>query len=312
MLTTVSTDYSTRTGRAAEDQLFTSRGVTHASRTGASRRAVSRFGEVLGSQETVSGQTPSSQGSGATSAASRAGLSQTVAQRTPQASLIIPYRRGTSAQSADTSAPLASPSGFKTTGPQADGTAVSPGPKAASAEVTAFQLEWGARYLPDAVKWPYMNPNEIVGSIAPRAAGAEEGNRAFASNLYRVPEWGLQEFVTSDGSRHRFDVEVVFPEAGASTWLGNQVGRIHPEVADFVVENLRKTMAEGGIPASAIADIRVYRAFGGPGERPFYMDSVQFVRADGEKFSGSMNIYMRDPKHTLQILKDFFQSEIPS
>ncbi|MCW5964811.1 MAG: hypothetical protein KIT83_12290 [Bryobacterales bacterium] len=157
-----------------------------------------------------------------------------------------------------------------------------------------------------------MDAQEIIGSIAPRVAGSGPGNTAFASNLYRVPEWGLQDFVTSDGTRHRFDVEVVFPEAGATSWLGNEVRQVHPEVASFVEENLRRTMAAGGIPMSAVAQINVYRSHGGPGERPFYMDNVQFVRADGAKFSGSMNIYLRDPVQTLKVLQEFFLTEIPS
>ncbi len=88
--------------------------------------------------------------------------------------------------------------------------------------------------------------------------------------------------------------------------------QIHPEVADFVVGQLRETLVKAGVPESAIAGIHVFRSFGGPGDRQFYMDNVQFVRADGEKFSGSMNVYMRDPKYTLPILQEFFLGEIPS
>lgn len=177
---------------------------------------------------------------------------------------------------------------------------------------SGFDFELIVPRVPDSVVKGYMHPLEVEGSIGPRQAGSGPGGAVFASNVYRVPAWGLQDFVTSDGVRHRFDVEVVFPEAGATHWLGVPVREVHPEVADFVVKTLRDNMAAAGIPTSAVQSISVARAHGGPSARPWYMDMVNFVRADGTSFSGSMNIYLRDPKHTMNTLQEFFLGAIPS
>lgn len=313
MLPTLSAYPAARTGRSEDGVQVSGRGRLTSLRANTGRRAVaSRFGQLLESQGAMGVRDAAAQPATGTSRSSQLGQTQPLPLHPPHTALIVPYQRGTSAQPTT----VATPAGLSTAKASTDVTssmkAASAAPKSRAAEIAAFDAEWGARYWPNWDKRPYMDAQEIIGSIAPRVAGSGPGNTAFASNLYRVPEWGLQDFVTSDGTRHRFDVEVVFPEAGATTWLGNAVGQVHPEVASFVVENLRKTMAAGGIPMSAVAEIKAFRSHGGPAERPFYMDNLQFVRADGAKFTGSMNIYMRDPVQTLQVLRDFFLADIPS
>ncbi|MCU0225993.1 MAG: hypothetical protein MUF01_00010 [Bryobacterales bacterium] len=320
MLTTNTLDLMMRTGRDGGPRLDATGSATSVRRTRSGLRAAGTdgadtgFRQVLG-QASDTDQRVSGTALSAGTRASAATQSQAHAIRNSNIALIIPYRRGESAQVSAARSATGSVTGSNdAAGSRLDALADPdrPGPKAPTPFMSASQVEWGARLLPDLRSGEYVVPNEVIGSIAPRLAGAGPDKTAFATNLYRVPEWGLQEFVTSDGSRHRFDVEVVFPEAKVSSWLGGPVSQIHPEVASFVVQQLRDTLAKAGIPQSAIADIQVSRSFGGPGDRQFYMDNVRFTRADGETFGGSMNIYMRDPKHVVPMLQEFFLGEIPS
>jgi hypothetical protein len=321
MLSPISSNLSTRTGRSQESE-FRGRAELQPesalSRKAAARPdVVSRFREILRSQHgqsrPVAGRSANSQTANISASRNRhsvvlAGPSRGTADPPPSTGLIAAsYSRGASAAS---KAPQGSeerpalpdmglPMQSTYQGPPIDekaGPPLHPVYKVPMVQSDSLNA--------------YIHPLQRLGSVV---AGDGSAGEIAASNVYHVPSWGLQDFVTSDGFRHRFDVEVVF--GPGSAWVPNGQPRpgIHPEVSDFVLESLRQELQKAGVPVNAIASMNTMRMHGGTQGRTWHLDQVEVVSADGRKLHPTMNSVMRDPRYTVELIQEFLaEGAIPT
>lgn len=155
----------------------------------------------------------------------------------------------------------------------------------------------------------YFHPLQAIGSIAPNSIGT---GSEIQTTIYRVAPGGLQDFVTSDGFRHRFDVEVVFPAPGSIYWQDRESTSIHPEVAEFAVGQLRERLQEAGLDVEEL-EIEPFRMKGGTANRPWLLDQLILKQPGKEDLPISLNVAMRDPAYTVQtILERWAEPAIPS
>lgn len=144
----------------------------------------------------------------------------------------------------------------------------------------------------------YIHPLQAVGVTA---AGSTEAEGDLGTSVFRVAPGGLQDFVTEDGYRHRFDVEVVFPSPSAFTWQGRDATEIHPEVAAFAATALREKMASSGMDVSKL-EITPFRMKGGNAARPWFLDQLVLKMEGKDDLPVSLNVAMRDPEYTLETI----------
>lgn len=155
----------------------------------------------------------------------------------------------------------------------------------------------------------YFHPLQAVGAIGPNSTGTGE---EIATTIYRVAPGGLQDFVTSDGFRHRFDVEIVLPAAGSILWQDREVTSIHAEVAEFATDQLRSKLEAAGMDVSKL-EIEPFRMKGGTANRPWFFDQLILKQAGKEDLAISLNVAMRDPDYTVQTIRDRWEeTTIPS
>lgn len=303
MLTSIHSQSLIRTGRSQANEIPAqklSRIVIRARESGGRGQTVNRFSDLLQSQQaTASG----SRGAEVASRSSTSSNAFTLRSQivSAEAGLTDPeqpaaYRRGESSLP-----PMGLPMQTVTEAPpRSDVPSVPMHP--------VYNVPMVSQESLDA----YIHPLQLAGSVQPDTVGTNNNAQNFASNVYRVPDWGLQDFVTSDGKRHRFDVEIVFIPTGATSWNGLDTAKIHPEVASFVLENLRAAMAAEGIPESAVKSMDAVRLQGGANGRSWYLDQIQLVSSDGRTMYPSLNGAMRDPQHTIERIMDFLYGDIPT
>lgn len=155
----------------------------------------------------------------------------------------------------------------------------------------------------------YFHPLQAIGSIAPNSTGT---GAEVQTTIYRVAPGGLQDFVTSDGFRHRFDVEVVFPAPGSIYWQDRESTSIHPEVAEFAVGQLRERLQQAGLDTKDLT-IEPFRMKGGTANRPWLLDQLILKQPGKEDLPISLNVAMRDPAYTVQTILDrWTETTIPS
>ena len=164
-----------------------------------------------------------------------------------------------------------------------------------------------------AAREAYIHFSQTTGYVWNESA-ADDDQGAFATTTYRVPSWGLQDFVTSDGVRHRFDVGLVYPTKGYSKWNGMDVDKIHPEVESFVLNKFKDDLAAAGIPPSMFKSITAIRVHGGTSQQSWFVDVLRIEKPNGETIYPQMNVAMRDPKHVMEIMREFVDMDptIPS
>ncbi len=155
-----------------------------------------------------------------------------------------------------------------------------------------------------AAREAYIHFSQTTGHVWNTSAPAEEQG-GFATTTYRVPSWGLQDFVTSDGMRHRFDVGLIYPTKGYEEWNGMDVNKIHPEVESFVLNRFKADLAAEGIPESAFSAIKLIRVHGGTTKQQWFVDVLRVEKPNGEAIFPQMNVAMRDPKHVMEIMREF-------
>ena len=151
----------------------------------------------------------------------------------------------------------------------------------------------------------YIHPLQAVGVTTADPTEAE-GNAA--TSVFRVAPGGLQDFVTEDGYRHRFDVEIVFPSPSTFTWQGRDATEIHPEVAEFAAESLRESMASSGMDVSKL-EITPFRMKGGNAARPWFLDQLVLKMEGKEDLAVSLNVAMRDPGYTLETIQTSWETK---
>jgi hypothetical protein len=320
MLSPISTSLLTRTGRANGSEA-SPRGAIE-TEGAVSRRAqgraeaVSRFHEVLRSQRADgapdgSRRSPSATSASATSRSQHSSFMQATS-RTRQTESSLPegfsttYSRGTSSQAptllpelnAGALPPMGLPMQYTYQGPPIDESSLPPMHPVYNVPMVH----------PESLN-AYIHPLQRVGAAT---VGDLSAGEISASNVYRVPAWGMQDFVTSDGFRHRFDMEVVFGPGSVAMTDGQSRPGIHPEVADFVLDNLRQQMEKAGIPQNAIASMNAMRMHGGTTNRTWHLDQIEIVSADGRSLYPSMNAAMRDPRHTIEQIQEFLGVGIPT
>jgi hypothetical protein len=155
----------------------------------------------------------------------------------------------------------------------------------------------------------YFHPLQAIGNIAPNSTGTGE---EIATTIYRVAPGGVQDFVTSDGFRHRFDVEIVLPAAGSILWQDREVTSIHAEAAEFATDQLRSKLEAAGMDVSNL-EIEPFRMKGGTANRPWFFDQLILKQAGKEDLAISLNVAMRDPDYTVQTIRDRWEEmTIPS
>lgn len=163
-----------------------------------------------------------------------------------------------------------------------------------------------------AAREAYIHFSQQTGHVWNSSVSADTDQGGFATTTYRVPSWGMQDFVTSDGVRHRFDVALVYPTKGYSQWNGMDVDKIHPEVESFVLNRFKADLAAEGIPASAFSSIGAIRVHGGTSMQSWFVDVLRVEKPNGEVIYPQMNVAMRDPRHVMEIMHNFVSSGIPT
>lgn len=171
---------------------------------------------------------------------------------------------------------------------------------------------YGVPMVSQAAKDAYIHFGQLTGYVWNSSAGPDVDQGAFATTTYRVPTWGVQDFVTSDGVRHRFDVGLIYPTRGTPIWNGMDVRQIHPEVEDYVLTQFEKDLREAGIPASAISSVSAIRVHGGTARQDWFVDVLRVTKPNGESIYPQMNVAMRDPRHVMELIQDFVGVAIPT
>lgn len=164
---------------------------------------------------------------------------------------------------------------------------------------------YGVPMVSEAVLNRYIHPLQSVGAIAP---GMTDAAGDVGTTVYRVAPGGMQDFVTTDGFRHRFDVEVVFPSPSTLTWQDRDARQIHPEVAEFASAALREKLASSGIEVANL-EITPFRMSGGNEKRPWFLDQLILKTAGKQDLPISLNVAMRDPEYTIASIKESWNQE---
>ncbi|MDZ7636722.1 MAG: hypothetical protein U5J83_00450 [Bryobacterales bacterium] len=151
----------------------------------------------------------------------------------------------------------------------------------------------------------YLHPLQAVGAVAP---GVAQGAGDIGTTVYRVAPGGLQDFVTADGYRHRFDVEVVFPSPASFSWQERDAKQIHPEVAEFAGTQLRENLAASGVDVSNL-EITPFRMAGGSDTRPWFLDQLILKMAGQPDLPVSLNVAMRDPGYTVATIQESWEAQ---
>jgi|GEM_PF-2654326 len=230
------------------------------------------------------------------------------------------YQRGASATSgsrSDTTAHAAilqrsqsqSPSGAKDTSNARTGVVAN-----GEVDLTKNQIHplYGVPMVSQAAKDAYIHFSQQTGHVWNSSAGPDANQGEFATTTYRVPSWGVQDFVTSDGVRHRFDVGLVYTTRGSEGWNGMDVNEIHPEVEAYVLTQFQQDLSEAGIPASDISSVSAIRVHGGTTKQEWFVDVLRVTKTSGESIYPQMNVAMRDPKHVMELIQDFVGADIPT
>lgn len=163
--------------------------------------------------------------------------------------------------------------------------------------------KYGVPMVSEATLNRYTYPLETLGAIPPNET-ASDGD--IGTSVFRVAPDGLQDFVTSDGYRHRFDVEIVFPSPSSFTWQGRDARTIHPEVAEFAASSLKDKLAASGME---IADLEItpFRMAGGTPNRPWFLDQLVLKLAGKPNLPVSLNVAMRDPDYTVATIREVWE-----
>lgn len=151
----------------------------------------------------------------------------------------------------------------------------------------------------------YIHPLQSVGTTAPGSTDAEGD---LGTSVFRVAPGGRQDFVTEDGYRHRFDVEIVFPSPSTFTWQDRDASEIHPEVGNFAATALREKMESAGMDVAKL-EITPFRMKGGNESRPWFLDQLVLKMEGKEDLPISLNVAMRDPEYTLETIKSSWGME---
>ncbi|MCC6264275.1 MAG: hypothetical protein IT169_11910 [Bryobacterales bacterium] len=189
-------------------------------------------------------------------------------------------------------------------------------PPVVPATPSAFPLHpvYGVPMVSEATLNRYIHPLQTLGTIAP-SSGEAEGD--IGTSVFRVAPGGMQDFVTGDGYRHRFDVEIVFPSPGNFTWQDRDATEIHPEVGEFAATALREKMAASGMDVAKL-EITPFRMKGGNEARPWFLDQLVLKMTGKPDLPISLNVAMRDPAYTLETIQSEWSEsavaawEIPS
>lgn len=158
---------------------------------------------------------------------------------------------------------------------------------------------YGVPMVSEATLNRYIHPLQTVGTTSP---GPAEAPGDIGTSVFRVAPGGMQDFVTADGYRHRFDVEIVFPSPSTFTWQERDATEIHPEVADFAANALREKMASSGMDVAKL-EITPFRMKGGNAARPWFLDQLVLKMAGKPDLPVSLNVAMRDPAYTLETIQ---------
>ena len=164
---------------------------------------------------------------------------------------------------------------------------------------------YGVPMVSEATLNRYIHPLQPAGAIAP---GLTESKGDIGTTVYRVAPGGMQDFVTADGYRHRFDVEIVFPSPASFTWQDRDASEIHPEVADFASTSLREKLASSGMDVAKL-QITPFRMAGGNENRPWFLDQLVLKMDGKQELPVSLNVAMRDPEYTIASIKEFWNQE---
>lgn len=164
---------------------------------------------------------------------------------------------------------------------------------------------YGVPMVSEATLNRYIHPLQPAGAIAP---GLTETTGDIGTTVYRVAPDGLQDFVTTDGYRHRFDVEIVFPSPASFTWQDRDAREMHPEVADFASTALREKLASSGMDVAKL-QITPFRMTGGNESRPWFLDQLVLKMDGKQELPVSLNVAMRDPEYTIASIKEFWNQE---
>lgn len=151
----------------------------------------------------------------------------------------------------------------------------------------------------------YIHPLQAVGTVAP---GSTEAEGDLGTSVFRVAPGGRQDFVTEDGYRHRFDVEIVFPSPSTFTWQDRDASEIHPEVGDFAAKALREQLEGAGMDVAKL-EITPFRMKGGNEARPWFLDQLVLKMEGKEDLAISLNVAMRDPGYTLETIQTSWESK---
>lgn len=171
---------------------------------------------------------------------------------------------------------------------------------------------YGVPMVSEATLNRYIHPLQAVGSIVPDPSAGTPAEGDIGTTVYRVAPGGEQDFVTSDGFRHRFDVEIVFPSPSSGMWQGQDALKIHPEVAEYASQQLLDHLNEAGISTAGMT-ISSYRMIGGTPERPWFLDQLVIHTQGNRDLAVSLNVAMRDPQYTVDTIREFLDSPlIPS
>lgn len=171
---------------------------------------------------------------------------------------------------------------------------------------------YGVPMVSEATLNRYIHPLQSVGAILPDSTAETPSAGDIGTTVYRVAPDGEQDFVTSDGFRHRFDVEIVFPSPSSGMWQGYDALKMHPEVADYASEQLLNHLNEAGISTAGMS-ITPYRMIGGTPDRPWFLDQLVIHTEGNQDLAVSLNVAMRDPQYTIDTIRDFLDSPlIPS
>ncbi|MCZ2155370.1 MAG: hypothetical protein LC114_15955 [Bryobacterales bacterium] len=154
--------------------------------------------------------------------------------------------------------------------------------------------KYGVPIVSEATLNRYMYPLEPVGAIPPNETAAPGD---IGTSVFRVAPGGMQDFVTADGYRHRFDVEIVFPSPSNFTWQGRDARTIHPDVAEFAESSLREKLSSTGLDVASL-EISPFRMLGGTADRPWFLDQLVLKLAGKPDLPVSLNVAMRDPGYT--------------
>lgn len=164
---------------------------------------------------------------------------------------------------------------------------------------------YGVPMVSEATLNRYIHPLQTVGVTAP---GSIEAPGDVGTSVFRVAPGGLQDFVTEDGYRHRFDVEIVFPSPSTFTWQERDAREIHPEVAEFAATALREKMSASGMDVNKL-EVTPFRMKGGNEARPWFLDQLVLKMAGKPDLPVSLNVAMRDPEYTLETIQSAWDLE---